>query len=106
MKTTDNNYDDYDDTNHFYKPQSQKLAQTKGSQISLRSQTKADKAAASQFSSNDETSVRIRDPVTSKVRTLYLNDSEIEQLSKRHNQDKQKVNNFSQQSNCESFFFC
>jgi len=38
-------------------------------------------------------SIRIRDPVTSKVRTIYLNDDQIEELSKRHENDKTKVNN-------------
>lgn len=40
---------------------------------------------------NDTAVVRIRDPVTSKVKTIYLNDSQIEELSKRHEQDKSKV---------------
>lgn len=42
---------------------------------------------------DDTAIVRIRDPVTSKVRTIYLNDSQIEELSKRHQQDKERVNN-------------
>ena len=42
---------------------------------------------------NDTASIRIRDPVTSKVRTIYLNDDQIEELSKRHENDKHKVNN-------------
>ena len=37
--------------------------------------------------------VRIRDPVTSKVRTIFLNDTQIDELSKRHEQDKSKVSN-------------
>ena len=41
---------------------------------------------------NDLAIVRIRDPVTSKVRTLYLNDDQIDELSRRHEQDKNKVN--------------
>jgi hypothetical protein len=46
---------------------------------------------------NDTAVVRIRDPVTSKVKTIYLNDSQIEELSKRHEQDKTKVTNMQQQ---------
>jgi hypothetical protein len=42
---------------------------------------------------NDTAMIRIRDPVTSKVRTIFLNDSQIEELSKRHEQDKDKVYN-------------
>ena len=40
---------------------------------------------------DDVASIRIRDPVTSKVRTIYLKDSQIEELSKRHLEDKNKV---------------
>ena len=47
--------------------------------------------------SRSETSIiRIRDPITSKVKTLYLNDSQIDELSKRHEQDKTKVNSYVQ----------
>lgn len=35
--------------------------------------------------------VRIRDPVTSKVRTIYLSDSQIEELAVRHEMEKSKV---------------
>jgi hypothetical protein len=42
---------------------------------------------------SDLASIRIRDPVTSKVKTIYLNDDQIEELSKRHENDKTKVNN-------------
>lgn len=41
---------------------------------------------------DDTAMVRIRDPVTSKVRTIYLKDTEIEELSRRHEQDKSRVN--------------
>ena len=43
---------------------------------------------------NDKSIVRIRDPVTSKVKTMYLTDPQLEDLSKRHEQDKTKVNSF------------
>jgi hypothetical protein len=42
---------------------------------------------------NDTAVIRIRDPVTSKVRTIFLNDKQIEELSKRHQQEKDKVYN-------------
>jgi hypothetical protein len=35
--------------------------------------------------------VRIRDPVTSKVRTLYLSDDQLDDLSQRHEQEKNKI---------------
>lgn len=41
----------------------------------------------------DKAIVRIRDPVTSKIRTLYLNDDQLDQLNQRHEEDKNKVNN-------------
>ena len=40
----------------------------------------------------DRAIVRIRDPVTSKIRTLYLSDNQLDELSQRHEQDKNKVN--------------
>ena len=43
---------------------------------------------------NDKSIVRIRDPVTSKVKTMYITDPQLEDLSKRHEQDKTKVNSF------------
>ena len=36
--------------------------------------------------------MRIRDPVTSKVRTIYLSDTQIEELTLRHEMEKNKVN--------------
>jgi hypothetical protein len=36
--------------------------------------------------------VRIRDPVTAKVKTIYLSDAQIEELSLRHENEKSKVN--------------
>ncbi len=41
---------------------------------------------------HDTTIVRIRDPITSKVKKIYLNDKDIELLSHRHEEDKNKVN--------------
>ena len=39
----------------------------------------------------DKAIVRIRDPVTSKVRTLYLSDDQLDDLSQRHEQEKNKI---------------
>lgn len=40
----------------------------------------------------DDTSiVKIRDPITSKLRTIYLNDEQIDVLSKRHQAEKDLV---------------
>lgn len=36
--------------------------------------------------------MRIRDPVTSKIRTIYLSDTQIEELTLRHEMEKNKVN--------------
>ena len=41
---------------------------------------------------NFDTILRIRDPVTSKVRTINLKDNEIDELARRHEEEKNKVN--------------
>jgi hypothetical protein len=46
---------------------------------------------ARQDKENFETILRIRDPVTSKVRTINLKDSEIDDLAKRHEEEKSRV---------------
>jgi hypothetical protein len=44
--------------------------------------------------------VRIRDPVTSKIRTIFLNDNQlIDELSIRHENDKNKVKNILNNNN-------
>jgi hypothetical protein len=40
---------------------------------------------------NFDTILRIRDPVTSKVRTINLKDNEIDELARRHEEEKNKV---------------
>lgn len=44
--------------------------------------------------SNDSSVIRMRDPVTGKVRTINLRDAEIEEMAKRHEEDKVRVNTF------------
>ena len=41
---------------------------------------------------NFENILRIRDPVTSKVRTINLKDTEIDELARRHEEEKNRVN--------------
>lgn len=43
--------------------------------------------------------MRIRDPVTSKIRTLYLSDNQLDELSERHEQDKNKIKNLLNNNN-------
>jgi hypothetical protein len=51
------------------------------------------KSREAKYDDNTTSVVRIRDPVTNKVKTIYLNDKQIDELSKRHQEDKNKVNN-------------
>lgn len=50
------------------------------------------KATNTDKANNLETIIRIRDPVTSKVKVLTLNDDQLDELTKRHQQDKERVN--------------
>ena len=75
-----------------YQPQS---TQASPSQPPASSQSNSNKPKSREAKYDDNTTsvVRIRDPVTNKVKTIYLNDKQIDELSKRHQEDKNKVNN-------------